>query len=54
MSWQMAMLWGAVGSLLVQALWHRKAVAEWLREEYRYRRDSVLVWWAIRKERRRG
>lgn len=53
--WQVLtwVLGGMVGSLLVQLLWHRKAAAEWCREEYRYRRGGLLVWWAMRKERPR-
>lgn len=44
--------WGAVGSLLTQAIWHHRALAEWVHEEYRYRKGGLQVWWLLRKERK--
>lgn len=46
------MWWGAVGALLTQAVWHRRALAEWVLEEYRYRKGGLQVWWLLRKERK--
>lgn len=41
---------GAATSLFVVAVLNRHSVWECITEELRYRRDSIHVWWILRKE----
>jgi hypothetical protein len=43
---------GVATTLLVLAILNRRTVWWHVKEEWRYRRDGIYVWWVLRQERK--
>ena len=43
---------GGATTLLVLGLLNHRAVWSFAKEEIRYRRDGIYVWWVLRQERK--